>query len=149
MVKRKTLKTETMENSKILYSTESEIKNGKVIETTRAEQENASDEKVKVKRYKFDSLTIYEISESELDTIEKGSPSSIYLNFAIFLLSIAVSFLASLLTNDYTSKLKTFIVFILITIIGFIAGGFLIILWLRTKSDFDQIIKKIKDDRVS
>jgi len=138
-----------MENSKILYSTESEIKNGKVIETTRAEQENASDEKVKVKRYKFDSLTIYEISESELDTIEKGSPSSIYLNFAIFLLSIAVSFLASLLTNDYTSKLKTFIVFILITIIGFIAGGFLIILWLRTKSDFDQIIKKIKDDRVS
>jgi len=90
-------------------------------------------------------LTIYEITESELSTIENGSPSSIYLNFAIFLLSIAASFLASLLTNDYTNKQNTLIVFLLITIVGFIIGGFLMILWLRTKNEFDQTINKIKD----
>lgn len=134
-----------MENNEKLYSTESEIKGGKIVETTKPNKENLSDEKVKVKRHKFDSLTIYEISESELDTIEKGSPSSIYLNFAIFLISIAASFLASLLTNDYSNIQNTFIVFLLITIVGFIIGGFLIILWLRTKNDFDQTIKKIKD----
>ena len=77
-----------MENKEKLHSTESEIKGGKIVETTKPEQENISDEKVKVKRHKFDSLTIYDVSESELETIEKGSPSSIYLNFAIFLLSI-------------------------------------------------------------
>ena len=137
-----------MENKEKLQSTESDIKGGKIVETTRPDKESITDEKVKVKRHKFDSLTIYEVSESELDTIEKGSPSSIYLNFAIFLLSIAASFLASLLTNDYSNKQNTFIVFLLITIFGFVIGGFLIILWLRTKNDFDQTIKKIKD-RVS
>ncbi|MDX9782169.1 MAG: hypothetical protein RBT35_04195 [Bacteroidales bacterium] len=137
-----------MENKEKLQSTESDIKGGKIVETTRPDKESITDEKVKVKRHKFDSLTIYEVSESELDTIEKGSPSSIYLNFAIFLLSIAASFLASLLTNDYSNKQNTFIVFLLITIVGFVIGGFLIILWLRTKNDFDQTIKKIKD-RVS
>ena len=137
-----------MENKDKLQSTESEIKGGKIVETTRPDKESITDEKVKVKRHKFDSLTIYEVSESELDTIEKGSPSSIYLNFAIFLLSIAASFLASLLTNDYSNKQNTFIVFLLITIVGFVIGGFLIILWFRIKNDFDQTIKKIKD-RVS
>ena len=137
-----------MENTAILNSTESEIKGGQVVETTRAKQEKSSDENVKVKRHKFDSLTIYEISESELEIIENGSPSSIYLNFAIFLLSIASSFLASLLTNDYTDKQNVYIIFLLITIIGFVIGGFLIILWLRTKKDFDQTINKIKE-RVS
>ncbi|MCK9612346.1 MAG: hypothetical protein PHR81_03180 [Bacteroidales bacterium] len=137
-----------MENSAKLQSTESEVKEGKVIETTRPSQENLSDEKLKIKRHKFDSLTIYEVSESELEIIEKGSPSSIYLNFAIFLISVAASFLVSLLTSDYTNKQNTFIVFLVITIVGFMIGIFLIILWLRTKNDFDQTIKKIKD-RVS
>jgi len=134
-----------MENNENLQSTESEIKGGKIVETKKPDKENITDEKVKVKRHKFDSLTIYEITESELSTIENGSPSSIYLNFAIFLLSIAASFLASLLTNDYTNKQNTLIVFLLITIVGFIIGGFLMILWLRTKNEFDQTINKIKD----
>jgi len=137
-----------MENNEILQSTESDVKGGKIVETTRPDKESITDEKVKVKRHKFDSLTIFEVSESELDTIEKGSPSSIYLNFAIFLLSIAASFFASLLTSDYSNKQNTFTVFLLITIVGFVIGGFLIILWLRTKNDFDQTIRKIKD-RVS
>ena len=134
-----------MEKYNKLHSTESEIKGGKIIESTRSEKESSSDENVKVKRHKFDSLTIYEVSESELETIQNGSPSSIYLNFAIFLISIAASFLASLLTNDYTEKQNIFIVFLLITIIGFVIGIFLILLWLRTKNDFDLTIKKIKD----
>ena len=137
-----------MDNKNKVQSTESEIEGGKIIETTKPKRENISDEKVKIKRHKFDSLTIFEVSESELATIDKGSPSSIYLNFAIFLISIAASFLVALLTNDYTNKQNTFIVFLLITIIGFVIGGFLILLWLRTKNDFDHTIKRIKD-RVS
>ncbi|MEX6625286.1 hypothetical protein [Tenacibaculum salmonis] len=136
------------DNKNISQATESEIKQGKIVEKTKPNKESLSDENVKVKRHKFDSLTIYEVSESELDIIEKGSPSSIYLNFAIFLISVAASFLASLLTNDYTNKQNTFIVFLVITILGFIIGLFLIILWLRTKNDFDEAIKKIKE-RVS
>lgn len=137
-----------MGNNEKLQITESDIKGGKIVEATRPEKESLTDEKVKVKRHKFDSLTIYEVSESELETIENGSPASIYLNFAIFLLSIATSFFASILTNDYSNKQFTFIVFLVITLVSFVIGGFLIILWLRIKNDFDQTIKRIKD-RVS
>lgn len=134
-----------MENDKQQQFTESDIKGGQIIKTIRSETESISEDNVKVKRCKFDSLTIYEVSESELDTIEKGTPTSIYLNFAIFLLSTSVAFFASLLTNDYSNKQNAFIVFLLITIVGFVVGTFLMILWLRTKNDFDQTIKKIKD----
>jgi len=148
MAKKEPLKSDTMENKNKIQYTESEIEGGNVIETTKPQRENISDEKVKVRRHKFDSLTIYEVSESELATIEKGSPTSIYLNFAIFLLSMAGSFLTALMTNNYTEKQNVYIVFLLMTIVGFIIGILLIILWLRTKNDFDIAIKKIKD-RVS
>jgi hypothetical protein len=133
-----------------LQVTESEIRDGKIVETTSTptQKGNFSDENFKIKRHKFDSLTLYEITETELEIIEKGSPSSIYLNFAIFLISIASSFLISLLTANYDNKQNVFIVFLLITIIGFVIGLLLIALWLKTKNDFNQTIKKIKD-RVS
>lgn len=45
---------------------------------------------VAILRAKIDTLTIYEISEEELLTIERGSPDSIYLTIAIALLSFAL-----------------------------------------------------------
>ena len=137
-----------MENLKNNLATESEVKNGSIIEKFKSNTENSSGENVKIKRCKFDSLTLYEVSDSELDIIEKGSPASIYLNFAIFLLSIAVSFFVSLLTIDYNQKPNIYIIFLLFTIVGFLGGLFLLILWFRNKSDFNDTIKKIKS-RVS
>ncbi|WP_321343438.1 hypothetical protein [uncultured Draconibacterium sp.] len=133
-----------MESKKLNSPTESVIEKGKVIVSSKSSLDVISGENLKIKRHKFDSLTLFEISEAELEIIEKGSPSSIYLNFSIFLISVAVSFLISILTNDYTDKQNAYIVFLVITIIGFIIGIFLIILWLRTKNDFDETIKKIK-----
>lgn len=52
-----------------------------------------------VRRARIERLDIYEISETELQILERGSPDSILLNFAIFLVSIAVSFLVALLTT--------------------------------------------------
>ena len=37
-----------------------------------------------IRRARFDRLTIYEVSESELEVLARGSPDSIYLNFAVF-----------------------------------------------------------------
>lgn len=126
--------------------TESEEKDGVVIETTKPLKEKATDEKgFTIKRGKVDSLSIYEVSENELSIIEKGSSNSIYLNFSIFLLSTAASFLIALLTGDYTNKLLTYITFICLTVIGFVIGGFLLILWLKKKDDFAQVIERVKD----
>jgi len=51
-----------------------------------------------IRRGVFQELTLYEVEESELELLARGSPDSLYLNFSILLLSFAVSFLISLLT---------------------------------------------------
>lgn len=126
--------------------TEAEIKDGEVVESKKPLQESPIDDKgPKIRKGRVDSLIIYEISEGELETIERGSPNSTLLNFSIFLFSIATSFLVTLLTVDLSNKLKLFIVFTIITIVGFIIGLVLFILWWRTKNDVDIVLKKIKE----
>lgn len=97
----------------------------------------------KIKRGRFDSLNLYEVTEEELQIIEAGSPISIYLSFAIFLISTAVSFLITLLTVKIES-LRLFCIFVIICIVGFILGSILFLIWFRNRKDFKKIIAKIK-----
>lgn len=124
---------------------ESEVKDGKVIEHFSSNDSNKEGEIVKVKRARYDSLELFDVSENELTIIERGSPSSTYLNFAIFLLSIAISFLTTLLTVDLKENQTLFIVFTVICVLGFMVGLFLIIIWYRSKNEFDEVLKKIRD----
>ncbi len=105
--------------------------------------DSASLPPVEVRRGAFAQLTIYEVAEYELEILEHGSPDSIYLNFAIFLLSIAVSFLVSLVTADVSTRV--FIVFVSITVIGLLLGIFLLILWFRTRKSVSILVKKIRN----
>jgi hypothetical protein len=96
-----------------------------------------------IRRARFDKLTIYEVAESELVILEKGSPDSIYLNFAIFLLSMALSFTIALFT---TTTLSTAILIFLIVcvVVGCIGGFFLLILWYRNRSSVSDCIETIR-----
>src|SRR5690606_9845500 len=124
---------------------ESEVKDGKVSEHFSSNDSNKEGEIVKVKRARYDSLELFDVSENELTIIERGSPSSTYLNFAIFLLSIAISFLTTLLTVDLKENQTLFTVFTVICVLGFMVGLFLIIIWYRSKNEFDEVLKKIRD----
>ncbi len=104
---------------------------------------NIGDKEIRVIRGKVDSLSIYEITDQELDILEKGSPDSIYLNFSIFLLSIGLSFLLSLLTLNIQS-VKLFTLFSIFSVIGLIGGILLLILWNKTKISVSGIVTKIK-----
>lgn len=96
-----------------------------------------------IRRGRFAQLTIFEVSDSELDFLEKGSPDSIYLNFAVFLLSVAISFTISLLTTTI-APITTFIIFVICTIIGYIGGVVLLVVWLKTRSSVSDCIKTIR-----
>ena len=135
----------TTQKENIIQGTEAEVKAGEIVISTKPANEKQSDEKVHIKRGRVDSLAIYEISDSELTTIERGSTNSIYLNFAIFLLSIAISFFISLLTTNFENKQVVMIVFIVLTVVGFLGGGFLLILWYKMKDEFRITIQKIKE----
>ena len=135
-----------MEKDKIVNQpTESEIEGNKTIERQRPPKDNINDEKIDKKRGRIESLIVYDITVNELDTLTKSSKGSIYLNFAIALLSIAVSFLTALLTNEYADKIITLCVFLIIMIVGFVLGGLLLVLWHREKSSNDDLVEVIKD----
>lgn len=128
------------------YPVESEIKDGKPVENfSKKSTNNQGEVGPKIKRARYDSLELFEVSEGELTIIERGSPSSTYLNFAIFLISLAISFLTTLLTVDLTNKIILFTIFTVVCVIGFMVGIFLTILWLRSKNEFSDVIKKIRN----
>lgn len=108
------------------------------------EHENFGDNPPKIKRGRFDSLSLYEISDYELEILEKGTPSSIYLNFAIFLFSVAISFLIAITTTEIKSE-RLFSIYFVIVLVGFIIGGILIALWSKNRKSISIILQKIRD----
>ncbi len=97
-----------------------------------------------IKKGRVGSVTIYEVKENELETLERGSPNSIYLNFGIALISIGLSFLITLLTVELKDKIIVFTVFALITIVTLIIGFFLMVIWYRSNNDIKTIFKEIR-----
>ena len=97
-----------------------------------------------VRRARFDRLTIYEVSEEELDILAQGSVESTLFNFAVFTASVFVSFLVSLLSTTIPSE-RTFTVFVVITAISGLASSLLFVVWLRTRRSVRAIIQRIRD----
>jgi uncharacterized membrane-anchored protein len=96
-----------------------------------------------IRRARLDNLTIYEISEAELNTLEKGSPDSIYLNISIALLSLAFAFLGSMIVTKFESNVVLFL-FIVLIVVGFVVGGVLLLLWYKSRSSVSDCIESIK-----
>jgi len=92
-------------------------------------------------------ITIYLVSDDELRLLERGGISSTFLNLAIFFMSIAASFFASLLLSPPPS-LRTFVVMVVLTISTAIAGLVLIFLWRRSSGDVTDTIRRIRARRV-
>lgn len=98
---------------------------------------------LRILRGPVDSLSLYEITDYELEVLEGGYPSSTYLNFAIFFFSVGASFFAVLLTTKITS-IYIFTIFVVLTVVGFAASLVLFVLWRRTRLRVNDLIKKIK-----
>jgi hypothetical protein len=104
-----------------------------------------------IRRAKIDRLNIFEVSESELDILERGSPESLFLNFAIFLLSSSGNLLIALLTTKIEAE-RVFYTFVIGTLVGFIGGLLLLALWgwyRRSRSRiFEQIRRRMPPEGV-
>ncbi len=97
-----------------------------------------------IRRARIGKLTIYEISDAELNTLEHGTPNSILLNFSIFILTVAISFTIALTTLNIPAG-KTFLFFLSAAIIGYLGGILLFFLWLRGYRSVSSVIKTIRD----
>jgi hypothetical protein len=108
-------------------------------------KETTGEKSLRIRRGKVDSVDLYEIKDSELDLLEKGSPAGLYLNFAIFLLSIAFSALAALCTTMTFKYALMQTVFVVVLVVGVLLGVLLLILWCRERKDVAEVIKTIRD----
>ena len=108
-----------------------------------ANNHNDGSVSLRIIRGPLDSLSLYEITDYELDILEEGTPSSTYLNFAIFFLSIGASFFTTLVTVSMSIS-PIYVVFVVLTVIGLGASVVLFVLWYRTRSKVKDLIKKIK-----
>lgn len=98
---------------------------------------------LKIRRGAIESLTIHEVSDSELTLLERGSPESLFLTFGTLLLSTAVSFSVTLKTTSIDSR-YTFDVFVAITVVSYVAGTICMALWWRNRQTVADIIKQIR-----
>jgi len=96
-----------------------------------------------IRRARIDSLDIYEVSEPELVLLERGSPDSLFLNFAVFLLSSALSLFVALVTTTIASS-RTFSVFVILTTVGTVGGLFLLLLWMRNRQSTATVFAQIR-----
>ena len=99
--------------------------------------------KVTVKRGKLSEIYTYEVTDDELETLAKGTPASIHLTFALPLLTVAGSALATLITVPMKSE-RVFNVFLCTMFVGGIMGLLLLCLWWRTRSPVKDVIERIK-----
>jgi hypothetical protein len=104
----------------------------------------SSGEKIDVERGRFNSLRLYEVAEHELILIEKGTDSSLWLNFAIASISVFFSILAALLTLDYTNYPRIYVIFVVITVVSAVSTLLCGAFWLKTRSTQEEIFKTIR-----
>ena len=96
-----------------------------------------------IDRVRLDKLTIFEITEAELDALEQGSTESIFFNLAVAAVSITTSFLVSILTTSIEND-RTFIVFVVICAIGFVSSLTFMLLWWRMRKSLKKVAQEIR-----
>ena len=96
-----------------------------------------------IHRVRLDRLTIFEITEAELDEAERGSSESLFLNFALSTISIAMSLTVTLLTTKIDSN-RVFIGFMVATMVSWMSGLICLTIWIRFKRSSTSVFKRIR-----
>lgn len=109
---------------------------------TTPSEETSAEKPPRIRRGRVDSFALFEVTEQELDILERGSPSALQLNFSIALLSVAASFLITLFTQELTGK--TYDVFVMVAVVGFVVGVYLMLTWARHRASVSETIKRIR-----
>ena len=97
-----------------------------------------------IRRARLQRLTIYEVEESELAILERGSLDTIFLNIAVALFSMSVSLSVALLTAEFPSD-RAWTVFLVITVVGYVAGVIMLLVWWRSRVSVAACTRNIRE----
>jgi hypothetical protein len=102
-------------------------------------------EAIVVERHRYDALVIYEVSSDELIQLERETLSiSEDFSFAAISLTAAISFIIAIFTTDIKEN-RTFDVFVIVTVLGFLAAAYFGIRWWRGRRSFQGVVTRIKE----
>lgn len=99
-----------------------------------------------IHRVRLDKLTIFEITEAELDSLERGSPGSLYSSLAVAVISIAISFSIALTTTQIQS-VKTYCFFVIVTVVGYLSALTFGLLWWQSHRSLRTVAQEIRRRR--
>jgi|SRR3954465_1429874 len=106
---------------------------------------NSDDSKpLRIRRGRVESVDLYEIKDSELEIFQRGSPADLQLNFAIFLLSLAFSAIASLATATFKSD-NVHTTFIVVAVVGVLLGIYLLVSWFRNRTSLYTLCNLVRE----
>ena len=111
---------------------------------SRMYQAENGEKPVEIRRGRYDSLSLYEVTEHELDILKQGTPLSVLLTVGISLCTIGVSFLITLFTTPITTGSIVFVVFTSIVVGSFIGSFVCICWWYSNRQSVPSVIEKIK-----
>jgi hypothetical protein len=97
-----------------------------------------------IRYIRLERLTVYEISEDELNNLEHGPPAPLLLSIALFLLGAAVTITATLFSVEI-KDLKTYCIFMICMIIGYVVGVILLIITIIQIRKNKSVGKAIRD----
>lgn len=102
-----------------------------------------SQETPRIRRGRVDSVDLYEIKDTELDLLEKGSPADIHLNFAIALITAAFTAITALSTATFANAIVQ-LSFIVAVGIGLVGGAYFGFMWWRSPTSSKAICRTIR-----
>jgi hypothetical protein len=102
---------------------------------------------IPVMRHGLSHVETYDVTSDELERIEsEGADVGFDFHIGLFCLTMATSFLIGLiLSPPPPEKLKTFVVFVVIVVVGFLAGGIFAVKWFRSRRAFSETIRRIRE----
>lgn len=95
---------------------------------------------------RLQSVVIYEVSELELDTLERGGHDSVIFTICVTCLSAAVSLTAAGFTiGDLVALgLIKLVFFSTVIVFGYGAGIILLLIYMRTRKSVSECVRKIR-----
>jgi hypothetical protein len=105
---------------------------------------------IPVRRHGLSHVETYEVTADELDRIEsEGADVGFNFHIGLACLTTATSFLVVLFTSPPPdNQPKTFIVFVVIIVVGFLAGIIFAIKWFLARGAFAAVIRRIRERQV-
>lgn len=98
--------------------------------------------------HRMDDIEIFPITKEQLDALERGAVSDLFLEIGLCLVSVFASFLCSLIVLDFTTSPKAFDFFMVICIVSGISSIIMFLLWWRNRKDKNKLITKIKSQKI-